>query len=44
MALAALGAAAFAVAFTSVRTEASNVAFSSMLGFWQNAFYAVLYS
>lgn len=44
MALAALCAAAFAGAFTTVRSEASNLAFSSMLGFWQNAFYAVLYA
>lgn len=44
MAITALCAAAFAGAFTSVRNEASNLAFSSMLGFWQNAFYAVLYA
>lgn len=44
MAITALCAAAFAGAFTSVRTEAANLAFSSMLGFWQNAFYAILYA
>lgn len=44
MAITALCAAAFAGAFTSVRNEASNLAFSSLLGFWQNAFYAILYS
>ncbi|KAH7405625.1 sugar transporter [Phaeosphaeria sp. MPI-PUGE-AT-0046c] len=44
MAITALCAAAFAGAFTSVRSEASNIAFSSLLGFWQNAFYAILYS
>jgi hypothetical protein len=44
MSLTALCAAAFAGAFTTVRSEADNIAFSSMIGFWQNAFYAVLYS
>lgn len=44
MALSALCAAAFAGAFTSVRSEGGNLAFSSLLGFWQNAFYAILYS
>jgi hypothetical protein len=44
MAVTALCAAAFAGAFTSVRSEATNLAFSSLLGFWQNAFYAVLYA
>lgn len=44
MAICALCAAAFAGAFTSVRTSGANIAFSSMLGFWQNAFYGVLYA
>ncbi|OAL43411.1 sugar transporter [Pyrenochaeta sp. DS3sAY3a] len=44
MAITALCAAAFAGAFTSVRSEGSNIAFSSLLGFWQNAFYGILYS
>ncbi|XHF99942.1 hypothetical protein AWENTII_003423 [Aspergillus wentii] len=44
MALTALCAASFAGAFTSVRTEAGNIAFSSMINFWQNAFYGILYA
>ncbi|KAL6702384.1 hypothetical protein ACN47E_002350 [Coniothyrium glycines] len=44
MALTAVCAAAFAGAFTAVRTEGANLAFSSMFGFWQNAFYGILYS
>lgn len=44
MALTAVCAASFAGAFTSVRTEASNIAFSSLINFWQNAFYATLYA
>ena len=44
MALTAICAAAFAGAFTSVRTEASNIAFSCMVNFWQNAFYGILYA
>ena len=44
MAITALCAAAFAGAFTSVRTEGSNIAFSCMISFWQNAFYGVLYA
>lgn len=44
MALTALIAAAFCGGFTSVRTEGSNIAFSCMISFWQNGFYAILYS
>ncbi|CEJ91097.1 hypothetical protein VHEMI06834 [[Torrubiella] hemipterigena] len=44
MAMMAVGAAAFAGAFTSVRTEDANLTFSSLLGFFQNAFYGILYS
>ncbi|KAF5013019.1 hypothetical protein FDECE_966 [Fusarium decemcellulare] len=44
MALTALCAAAFCGGFTTVRTEGSNIAFSSMISFWQNAFYAILYA
>ncbi|KAI0170360.1 sugar transporter [Pestalotiopsis sp. NC0098] len=44
MAVTAICAAAFCGGFTTVRNEAGNVAFSSMISFWQNAFYAILYS
>lgn len=44
MAIAALVAAAFCGGFTTVRNEASNIAFSCMISFWQNAFYAILYA
>lgn len=44
MALAALCAAAFGGGFTAVRTEAANIAFSSMISFWQNAFCGILYA
>ncbi|KAH6884854.1 putative sugar transporter [Thelonectria olida] len=36
--------AAFSGAFTAVRTPAQNLAFSSMVGFWLNALYAIIYS
>ncbi|KAL2816972.1 major facilitator superfamily domain-containing protein [Aspergillus granulosus] len=36
--------AIFAGLFTQVRTEAQNVAFSSMVNFWLNALYAVIYA
>ncbi|WYZ42402.1 hypothetical protein EsH8_VI_000101 [Colletotrichum jinshuiense] len=36
--------AAFAAAFTSVKSPAQNLAFSSMVSFWLNAMYAVIYS
>ncbi|KAJ5098123.1 sugar transporter, partial [Penicillium argentinense] len=35
--------AAFSGAFTSVRTEAQNLAFSCMVNFWLNAVYAIIY-
>ncbi|KAJ3512678.1 hypothetical protein NM208_g15290 [Fusarium decemcellulare] len=44
MALTALYAAAFSGGFTTVRNEASNLGFSCTISFWQNAFYAILYS
>lgn len=44
MTVAALCAAAFAGAFTRVRNEPSNVAFLSMINFWQNAFYGTLWA
>ncbi|KAF4465711.1 sugar transporter [Fusarium albosuccineum] len=43
MSLTALCAAAFSGGFTAVRNEASNLGFSCMISFWQNAFYAILY-
>jgi hypothetical protein len=36
--------AIFAGLFTQVRTEAQNIAFSSMVNFWLNALYAVIYA
>ncbi|KAH8663441.1 sugar transporter [Tricladium varicosporioides] len=44
MAIMAIVTAAFAGAFTSVQSEAQNLAFSCMIGFWQNGFYAILYA
>ncbi|KIW91693.1 uncharacterized protein Z519_07661 [Cladophialophora bantiana CBS 173.52] len=44
MAITACCAATFAIAFTTVRNEAQNVAFPSMINFWQNAYYGILYS
>ncbi|QLI72257.1 Major facilitator-type transporter hxnZ [Metarhizium brunneum] len=44
MALTALCAAAFCGGFTAVRTEAANIAFSSMISFWQSAFCGILYA
>lgn len=36
--------AVFCAAFTLVRTEAQNLAFSSMINFWLNALYGIVYS
>ncbi|EQB50995.1 major facilitator superfamily transporter [Colletotrichum gloeosporioides Cg-14] len=36
--------AAFAGAFTSVKNPAENLAFSSMVNFWLNAMYAIIYA
>ena len=44
MTITACCAATFAIAFTTVRNEAQNVAFSSMINFWQNAYYGILYA
>lgn len=40
----AIVTAAFAGAFTSVQSESQNLAFSCMISFWQNGFYAILYA
>ena len=44
MTITAFVCAAFAGAFTSVKTEAQNLAFSSMINFWLNALYAIIYA
>ncbi|PLB53076.1 sugar transporter [Aspergillus steynii IBT 23096] len=44
MALTAICAGAFAGAFTTVRSEGANIAFSSLVNFWQHGYYAILYS
>ncbi|KEF51730.1 uncharacterized protein A1O9_12067 [Exophiala aquamarina CBS 119918] len=44
MTVTACCAAAFAIAFTTAKTEAQNIAFSSMINFWQNAYYGILYA
>ncbi|KAH8592347.1 putative sugar transporter [Bisporella sp. PMI_857] len=44
MAIMAIVTAAFAGAFTSVNNEAQNIAFSCMINFWQNGYYAILYA
>ena len=43
MAITAAACVAFSGAFTTVKSEAQNLAFSSMTGFWLNAVYAILY-
>lgn len=42
--LTAAAAAAFSGAFTSITNETQNLAFSCMLGFWNNALYAAFYA
>ncbi|EXJ88754.1 hypothetical protein A1O3_01818 [Capronia epimyces CBS 606.96] len=44
MTVTACCAAAFAIASTTVRNEAQHLAFSSMINFWQNAYYGILYA
>ncbi|KXH45104.1 hypothetical protein CSIM01_01233 [Colletotrichum simmondsii] len=36
--------AAFSAAFTSVKTQSQNLAFSCMISFWLNAMYAIIYA
>lgn len=36
--------AIFSGAFTTVKNDAQNLAFSSMISFWLNALYAIVYS
>lgn len=44
IAIAAFACAAFSGAFTSVKTEAQNLAFSCMINFWLNALYGIVYA
>ncbi|KAM3451585.1 hypothetical protein BB8028_0005g11840 [Beauveria bassiana] len=44
VAITAACAAAFCGGFTSVRTAGANIAFSSMVSFWQTACYAMVFS
>ncbi|KAJ0123908.1 hypothetical protein J7T55_012380 [Diaporthe amygdali] len=44
IATAAFACAAFSGAFTSVKTEAQNLAFSCMINFWLNALYGIVYA
>lgn len=44
IAVAALACAAFSGAFTSVKNEAQNLAFSCMINFWLNALYGIVYA
>ncbi|UNI24496.1 hypothetical protein JDV02_010236 [Purpureocillium takamizusanense] len=43
IAITAAACVAFAGAFTTVKSEAQNLAFSSMLGLWLNAVYSIIY-
>lgn len=44
IAVSALACAAFSGAFTSVKNEAQNLAFSCMINFWLNALYGIVYA
>ena len=44
IAITGVACAAFSAAFTTVRTEGQNLAFSSMINFWLNALYAIIFS
>lgn len=44
MAITAAACVAFSGAFTTVKTMGQNLAFSSMVNFWLNALYAVIYA
>ncbi|KAE8319427.1 major facilitator superfamily domain-containing protein [Aspergillus transmontanensis] len=43
MTLTACACAAFSGAFTTVKNESQNLAFSSMINFWLNALYGIIY-
>jgi hypothetical protein len=43
MCISAAACITFAGAFTTVKNEAQNLAFSSFNGFWLNALYAIIY-